>query len=514
MLPKRNRLSGEQLEERRVLSGIAWFENTGQPLGETSFDIPLADLDGDGDLDAFVACYNGWPAPSPGCEENVVWLNDGQGNFSQSWHAQTGPVSAAALGDLDGDGDLDAFLGKGDVAAGRLPDEVWLNDGQGNFEDTGQRLGLGASWDVALGDVDSDGDLDAFVANGSYLNGPVPANRGYVWLNDGHGNFTDSGQELGRGDGSAIALGDLDGDGDLDAFLAQGYQDGRDAVFTNDGQGNFTNTGQSLGSGWANAVKLGDLDGDGDLDAFVANGDQFGIRQPNDVWLNDGSGTFIRSVQQWVNSESRCVALADIDGDGDLDAYVGNREPDKLWLNDGSGHFTDSGQDLSSGPNTSGAVSLGDTDSDGDLDAIVGKLGGPNEIWRNLGLPPGLPGDANLDGRVDAQDLNIIALNWRGTEKTWAEGDFTRDGNVDAADLNALALNWQSGVTAQALAAKRTGEDLGLARLPRAPLAVADRLIAAPVQQVEPIDATRAPTIGELRFGPRKQQPQRLPLII
>ena len=57
-----------------------------------------------------------------------------------------------------------------------------------------------------------------------------------------------------------------------------------------------------------------------------------------------------------------------------------------------------------------------------------------------------IPGDANRDDRVDAADLNIIGLNWRGTEKTWVKGDFTGDGLVDAADLNVLALNWRYGV--------------------------------------------------------------------
>ena len=57
------------------------------------------------------------------------------------------------------------------------------------------------------------------------------------------------------------------------------------------------------------------------------------------------------------------------------------------------------------------------------------------------------PGDANSNGRVDAGDLNNLALNWQGTDKTWFEADFNNDATVDAADLNLLALNWQSGVS-------------------------------------------------------------------
>jgi hypothetical protein len=80
------------------------------------------------------------------------------------------------------------------------------------FSDSGQNLGISHSFGVALGDVDGDGDLDAFVAN---ANGQ--ANK--VWVNDGSGDFSDGYQGLGNSDSRAVALGDVDGDGDLDAFV-------------------------------------------------------------------------------------------------------------------------------------------------------------------------------------------------------------------------------------------------------------------------------------------------------
>jgi hypothetical protein len=76
-----------------------------------------------------------------------------------------------------------------------------------------------------------------------------------------------------------VALGDLDGDGDLDAFVAN---NGANTVWRNDGSAAFTSTGQSIGASDSRDVALGDVDADGDLDAFVANG---GL-QPNKVWLN------------------------------------------------------------------------------------------------------------------------------------------------------------------------------------------------------------------------------------
>ena len=82
------------------------------------------------------------------------------------------------MGDLDGDGDLDAFVAQRSAQANK----VWLNDGSGNFSDSGQSLGNSDSQGVALGDVDGDGDLDAFV-------GELRGDANKVWLNDGSGSF-------------------------------------------------------------------------------------------------------------------------------------------------------------------------------------------------------------------------------------------------------------------------------------------------------------------------------------
>jgi ELWxxDGT repeat protein len=145
---------------------------------------------------------------------------------------------------------------------------------------SGQSLASSSNLGVALGDLDGDGDLDAYVVNSS------EANR--VWLNDGAGTFTDNGQGGGpvtfpASLSWAVSLGDLDNDGDLDAFVGM---NGPNRVWLNNGAGIFTDSGQRLGlfvglSGNSRAVSLGDLDRDGDLDAFVANDDE------NRVWLNE-----------------------------------------------------------------------------------------------------------------------------------------------------------------------------------------------------------------------------------
>ncbi len=115
-----------------------------------------------------------------------------------------------ALGNVDDDDDLDAVVVDFDG-----PASLWLNDGI--FMDSGQSFGGDQLRNVALGDMNRDGYLDAvFIGEGVVS----------VWMNDGHGTFTDSSQILGTncscGDRNDVALGDLDNDEDLDVFAVFG----------------------------------------------------------------------------------------------------------------------------------------------------------------------------------------------------------------------------------------------------------------------------------------------------
>ena len=410
---------------------------------QASFAVALGDLDGDGDLDAFVGNTSYYNNPA-----NTVWLNDGSGNFSDSGQRLGSAFTwDVALGDLDGDGDLDAFIANSEPDS-RKADEVWLNNGHGIFTDSGQRLGNTLSRAAALGDLDGDGDLDAYIANGIPERGPAEADR--IWLNNGHGIFTDSGQLLGSDAGLDVALGDLDGDGDLDAFIANGnpldIRNEPNKIWLNNGAGVFSSSGQNLGSALSQAAALGDIDGDGDLDAFVANGGpEILSGQPDELWLNNGSGIFNNSGQRLGSKSSYGAALADLHKDGTLDVFVaGYYGGNRVWLNDGSGILTFSSPGF--GTENAADVALGDVDGDGDIDALAANvISNSNRVWLNRGS--GAPPLARLAPPSELAAVPVstsrIGLTWtdNAADETSYRVERSPDGLANWTEITALPAN-------------------------------------------------------------------------
>jgi uncharacterized repeat protein (TIGR02543 family) len=295
------------------------------------------------------------------------------------------------LADINADGRLDA------VVSGDSTTTLWLNDGSGNFSShPSAPAGLPAGGTVALGDLNGDGRID-IVVSGKVFMGTVSG-----W--SAHGTTPSFGS------GGYVALGDLDGDGDLDAVMNGG-------VWLNNGTGAFSAhpTTPVFSADAFTSVSLGDLDGDGDLD-LVATGDQRVF-----VYVNNASGSLtphptVPTVGSLTaNKSMQHAALADLDGDGDLDVLAvltdtaGGPSSNLVLRNGGSGNLSQAG---SFAGNT--RVALADVDGDGDPDALTDTTTG---VWRNAGTA--------------TFSAHPSATNFAGVVTSFAAGDVDGDGDLD-----------------------------------------------------------------------------------
>ncbi len=228
---------------------------------------------------------------------------------------------------------------------------------------------------LALFDFDGDGDEDIYFLNGAPLPGSriEPPPRNALYRNDGGWKFTDVTDKAGVGDtgyGLGVCVGDYDNDGDADLYL---NNFGPNVLYRNNGDGTFTDVAREAGVALGDHVGAGasflDMDGDGDLDLFVANyvGFTFENHQTshmngfpayvgplqypptsNVLFRNNGDGTFTDVTAAAGLAESRGsgmgVIASDFDNDGDTDIVVGNDlRPNSVLQNDGAGNFKEVG---------------------------------------------------------------------------------------------------------------------------------------------------------------------------
>ncbi len=311
--------------------------------------LRVTDLDNDGDLDIIFANYPDFFGGSAAMQPLVIYQNDGAGNFTNVSMAAvndySGQLRQIAVGDVDGDGFRDIYAPSGDGSA----PVMFINDGTGNFTDEAAARLPGAPFPAGaatrMGDVDNDGDLDIFAADGYAVNGPP---YGHIYLNDGLGVFTElagavpdmiSGIDI-----DDVELFDADRDFDLDIFV-NAHNGGIGALWLNDGTGMFAAGGTiappATGNNHYNAAPC-DVDGDGDLDMWIEN---IGGGFTEQLQINDGMGNFTDETGARVSGnpgvDDNGVVCADIDDDGDFDAVVLSLNTAERFLeNDGTGNFT------------------------------------------------------------------------------------------------------------------------------------------------------------------------------
>jgi hypothetical protein len=302
---------------RTAPDGPVRFERQALPGRESPRDwttsVALADADGDGLLDAYLARYLDIdPADPPIGSVNGVPC---------TYHGQ--PVMCGPHG----------LPPQPDVYLRGLPQAPWFEDATAasGIRAAPARYGLG----VLFLDLDGDGRPDVYVANDSVPN--------TLLRNDGGGRFEDVGALSGAASdlsgrdqaGMGVDAGDLDGDGDFDIVVTN-FSDESNALYRNDGRMLFRDIAAAAGLagssrsmlGWG--VHLADLDADGRLDLYVSNGHVFpqadlpgmnsSYAQPQQLYLGDGRGGLVETPFPDLRPvRGRASVRGDLDGDGDLD---------------------------------------------------------------------------------------------------------------------------------------------------------------------------------------------------
>jgi hypothetical protein len=308
----------------------------GDPIRTSGYNAPTpGDLDGDGDLDFLVGVLGGAYNPTRTSRDNLYHLEQ---TAPRTFAVRTtrfldgfdlGSETSPALVDLDGDGDLDIVIGnkiepEGDVAG------LYLLENTGSAKSPSFRMrsklpvAPAYHYAPAFGDLDGDGDADLVL--GTWRDALL------YYRNDGSRTaprfvLADSMlAQLSRGSHASPTLGDIDGDGDLDLFV--GEASGTVNHFRNDGSRSaprftlVTDEWNGLQEGRRTAPRLMDIDADSDLDLVI--GTEAGTPI---LFRNAGSSRtpeFTREREAAVWPSLSVPTVGDLDGDGDLDAVVGN----------------------------------------------------------------------------------------------------------------------------------------------------------------------------------------------
>ena len=403
-----------------------FLEGTARVFGATTNlarVIKVRDFNGDGRPDIIVG--------TTFQTQSRLFFATGPGMFKDVTDTNLPAVRASIgdiePGDVDGDGDLDVVLadwGPGNNMTnegGRT--RLWLNDGTGKFTDATDTMmpttKIRFSWDLELIDVDNDYDLDIVV---SCKRCP----GGSLFRNDGKGTFIE--------DPGALPQ--------------------------------YTNNYDFEGM---------DLDGDGFLDLVTVNDGEIVNEQNSNrrehVFRNDGKGRFVDVTAAWwppsenIGEDDNMVAFLDYDSDGDADFVIGSLSgPDRLLINDGHGHLTVATKVFDGEP-TPGtlAIALADLDGDGRMDAVQAQgehaTAVQEKVYSGRGLRPdtappsvslvGLTHRVGIDtvrARVHDRKSPSYATDWKTVIVEWA-----LPGGVRAVPMKwygeyLWAADWPAGV--------------------------------------------------------------------
>ena len=397
--------------------------------------VAIVDVNRDGAPDVVLVNSGAVRAESrPAEARNRLYINDGRGHFTDQTDAWKLPSAGfgmgIAAGDFDNDGWTDLFL---TMYRG---DDVLLRNTGSSFEDVTAKAGIkpDGRWSTSAGffDLDNDGDLDLWTAR--YINytpenavktyhnrvqiystpGIYEATPDRLLRNNGDGSFTDASKDAGLSaaarKGLALAIGDIDLDGDQDVYVANDTD--ANQFWLGDGRGGLKDTAQLSGVAYSEegipqgsmGADFSDTNNDGLLDIVCTNFQS----EPTNIYRQEQPLLFrdvsdITGVGEAARARLKFgVDFFDADNDGDEDLIVTNghiednigeytdsitfAQQSTLYENSGNGNFVDIS-------NAAGAalqvkqvgrgLATGDLDGDGDLDFIISTNGGKAQVGIN-----------------------------------------------------------------------------------------------------------------------------------
>ena len=422
----------EQFADVTTASGISfsveYSQNRGDIPAVTHFagGVASGDYDNDGDIDLFVLRGD--------TGSNLLYRNDGNNTFSEVAAAaglaftrsatENWRHSGPAFADMDGDGDLDLFLG----GVQTDPSLIFKNNGNGTFADVTAGSGLdlmGATQTVsaAFGDYDLDGDVDLFLAHwGVPRSETDPGDTEHLWRNESTTaqiRLVSASVEAGISP-SIITLPDPEAifpgedhtfapsfvhlNDDLFPDLVTSADFNTSMVFVNNTDGTFTNATDVAVILDANGMgsAIGDYDNDGDNDWFVTSIYRDTaplVENGNRLYRND-NGVFVDVTDTAGVANGGwgwAACMADLDNDGHLDLYHTNGWPfeeggdftsdtSRAFMSNGDGTFTNRANEMGLDDRSQGHGAVcADFDRDGDLDIFLWGNEGPNSgiLFRN-----------------------------------------------------------------------------------------------------------------------------------
>jgi hypothetical protein len=344
--------------------------------------------------------------------------------------ASTAYTRGIAWGDLDGDGDLDLYLGN-ETSSNQI---LLYDDSTGTFVDAtgiGDAASPADTRGINLIDYDNDGDLDIYL---SVVGGPNELIR-----NNGGLSFdrvaADNELVSLASDCRNAAWADYDNDGLLDLYVVnyqganhlmqnQGLDASDEPVFAEVPAPVLRNTGHGTSAAW------GDANLDNRIDLYIVNDD---TANPNRILINLGNGVFEDANEQApILADDGCgygAAWVDYDDDGSPDLYLSNNGANRIFRNRGIPAPGISFEDVTENADLlgladdgdGGGVTWGDYDNNGFLDVYLSKIDEPNRLIRYV--------DNNNGSKYIDESSFVVWDAGPGHAAAWA--DYDDDGDLD-----------------------------------------------------------------------------------